>query len=185
MIRVLSIGIVTFTLCLVFPVQTEAQSIYVDVSNSGPRGVGVGLGGALQVASLGFGDIDAYAGVRNYFVDQENTTAIGIQAGLDLILPTKIVDTGVVVRPVIAVGVDWERQKFDNGTTSDSSNDVGILVAAAVQATPKGTVLGIPLFGDIGVVRTLFHDNNVTEFRARLHVLLRPSLVRDDHDDGD
>jgi len=47
----------------------NAQSIYMDASNSGPRGFGLGIGGAFQFASLGIADLDAYAGVRNYFID--------------------------------------------------------------------------------------------------------------------
>jgi hypothetical protein len=163
---------------------TRAQSIYLDVSNSSSRSFGLGLGGALRIAGIGIGDLDAYAGVRNFFVDQENTTAIGIQAGLDLILRPEIVDSGgVVARPVVAVGVDFERQTFDFGNMTDSVNDTGMLVLGGIQIKPKRRVLGIPLLADIGVLRTFFHDNDVTEVRARLHILLSPTIIIQDEEE--
>ena len=88
------------------------------------------------------------------------------------------------MRPVVAVGIDWERQSFDTGSISTSYKNIGILVAGALQIKPEGRVFGIPLLGDIGIVRTLFHDDDVTEIRGRLHILLTPSIVRGD-DDGD
>lgn len=66
-----------------------AQSVYVDLSNSGARDIG--LGGALRVARIGIGDLDVYAGARNFFVNQGNVTDIGVQAGVDLLLRPEII----------------------------------------------------------------------------------------------
>lgn len=162
-----------------FP-QVYVESVFAEVSTSSTRDLGVGAGGVLGLGEISLGALGVAAGARKFFLDAENVSAYGIQVVPEIVLHPELLNLGsFTIRPLVGAGYDLEVQRFDDVSTTVTVSDGGTVILGGLQARPRQPTGKVPVLGDIALVRTLFHENDVTEVRARLLIFITPRLVRD------
>lgn len=156
--------------------QVYIESVFLEVSQSNLRDVGVGVGGSLSLFDLSFGRLAADLVLRTYFPEADNVSAIGFQAGPTVVLNPVVDASGIAIRPVLAGGFDYDRQRIEviNTNMDVTTSESGAFVLGGLRS--EGRRFG----AELGVLRTLFRNANTTEVRGRLIVFITPRLVQPD-----